>query len=86
MSLIEYNVTTNGIFWGVFEVIYYNPYYKKKRPNQGDLMKSNDGLASAYGFGIPEMGYNIFEILSSFFSSIEITKQLFCCEVFCAIA
>ena len=35
VSEIDYNVTTKGCFWGVFEWIDYNPYYKKKRPNRG---------------------------------------------------
>jgi len=35
MSSIEFNLFTNWSEWGVFEVVYYNPYYKKERPNQG---------------------------------------------------
>ena len=30
MSSIEINRTTKGCFWGVFGLVYYNPYYKKK--------------------------------------------------------
>jgi len=37
VSEIDYNVTTKGRFWGVFEWIDYNPYYKKKRPNRGGI-------------------------------------------------
>jgi hypothetical protein len=35
MSWIELKVTTKWDFGDVFEVVYYNPYYKKKRPNRG---------------------------------------------------
>ena len=31
MSLIDFNVTTKGCFWGVLEVVYYNPYYHAGR-------------------------------------------------------
>jgi hypothetical protein len=34
VSEIDYKVTTKGSEWGFFEGIYYNPYYKRKRPNQ----------------------------------------------------
>jgi hypothetical protein len=37
MSSIDFNVTTKRNFWGVFEGIYYNPYYKKERPNRGEI-------------------------------------------------
>ncbi len=30
--MIDFNVTTKGSELGVFEGIYYNPYYKMKRP------------------------------------------------------
>ena len=47
MSLIDFNLTTIWSEWGVFEVVYYNPYYKKKRPNQGGF-----GLVGEYVFDL----------------------------------
>ena len=32
LSEIDYKVTTKRHFWGVFGVIYYNPYYNFRRP------------------------------------------------------
>ncbi len=37
MCRIDYNVTTKGSERCVSEVVYYNPYYKKERPNQIDF-------------------------------------------------
>jgi len=34
VSKIDYNVTTKHPESPLFEGIYYNPYYKKKRPNR----------------------------------------------------
>ncbi len=34
--VIDFNVTTKGSVWGVFEVVYYNPYYKKQDRIKGD--------------------------------------------------